>query len=191
MRYPGAGIVAKLRRPGYVLPDLRISSTPNRSTRHGARVQTVVVHDTEGAYAGAVSWLKDPRARASAHVVVREDGKEATQLVGWEEKAWACESFNAVSDNIEMAGFVGHFSRAQLGAVARIVAFRLHKRGLKPNHSITNGYCFHSDLGAPGGGHHDPGLSPADAKWFDSQVKYEFKRGGFRPTWGYNFGPAA
>lgn len=187
------------KRKGYVLPPLVSAWSPNHSSRRGQRVNLVVVHDTEGGYAGSVSWLRNPNARASAHVVIREDGKHASQLVGWEDKAWACADYNSESDNIEMAGYaakpypleqLGAYPLEQLGVTARVVAYRLHKRGLPPVHSTSRGFCYHSDLGAAGGGHHDPALSAAQRKWFEAQVKYEYERGGFRDTWGAAYGPA-
>ncbi len=48
----------------------------------------VVCHITEGSYAGACSWLKNPLAQASAHFVVSRKG-EITQLVDIRDTAWA------------------------------------------------------------------------------------------------------
>ncbi len=48
----------------------------------------VVCHITEGSYIGAVSWLKNPKAQASAHFVVSRKG-EITQLVDLRDTAWA------------------------------------------------------------------------------------------------------
>jgi hypothetical protein len=148
----------------------------------------VVVHDTEGGYEGSVSWLCNPKAQASAHVVLREDGLEATQLVKWGEKAWSCVAFNSVSDNLELAGFASKgYSRSQLRRAARIVAFRLHKRGLPANwvrNGKGRGFCRHYDLGLPGGGHTDPTTSLTKWLAFVALVKFEYRRGHFRPDWG-------
>jgi hypothetical protein len=173
----------------FALPPILWRRSPNQSQRTSA-VDLVVVHDTEGSYAGSVSWLCNPHAQASAHVVLREDGGEATQLVGWNSKAWACASFNSRSDNLEIAGSSRKgYPDKQLRRAARIVAYRLHKRGLKPRHvkplsGQTGGFCYHSDLGAPGGGHTDPGFSKARSLWFDAWVKFEYARGHFRASWG-------
>ena len=171
------------------LPKLIISNTPNQSDR-GSEVRLVVVHKTEGGYEGSVSWLKNTKAQASAHVVVNEDGSEATQIVPWNKKAWACMAFNGVSDNIELAGYSSDFmvsDQQQLRVAARIVAFRLKKRGL-PSKWARNGngkgFCRHYDLGAAGGGHHDPTMSATKWLKFCFWVKFEYLRGGFRETWG-------
>lgn len=182
MKSPISGLLFR----GANLPTLKVQFSPNKSKRR-AVVDLVVVHDTEGVYAGAVSWLCNPKAQASAHVVIKEDGSEATQIVGWEEKAWACVAYNSRSDNIELAGFASRpYPKKQLDVAARVVAFRLHTRGLKPKHG-EGGFLYHSDLGPAGGGHHDPGFSPKQRRYFEQRVSKEFARGGFRPKWGVKY----
>jgi len=174
---------------GTALPPLVQTTTPNQSSRFGARVRLIVVHDTEGSYAGAVSWLKNPSAQVSAHLVIREDGKQATQLVGWASKAWHVADYNAVSEGLEMAGRMSAgYSSALLAATARIVATRLHARGLPcratRNPASEGGFCRHRDLGATGGGHSDP---MSDSAWnaFAAQVAQQYARGPF-PSYGRN-----
>jgi N-acetyl-anhydromuramyl-L-alanine amidase AmpD len=48
--------------------------SPNYTAGRSATIDTVVIHTTEGSYSGAVSWLKNPSAGASAHYVIKEDG---------------------------------------------------------------------------------------------------------------------
>jgi hypothetical protein len=150
-------------------------------------VRLVVSHRTQGAYAGAVSWLCEDRAQASAHVVLREDGAEATDLVPWGEKAWAVCAYNSISDSLEMAGSGSRYELRQLRVAARIVAFRLHQRHLPARWArfgIGLGHCRHKDLGALGGGHVDPVMTPAQWRLYRFLVKLEAARGGFRPEWG-------
>ena len=174
-----------------VLPPIYYRNSPNQSDRR-TDVRTVVLHDTEGAYEGAVSWLCNPKAQASAHVVLDENGLNATQLVPYDRKAWSCETYNGQSINVEMAGLarVGYRDH-QLRVAARIAAFFLHKYGLPAVHArpdlsgrLGRGWCLHQDLGILGGGHHDPGFSAAKAWWFGRLVKSELDRGGFRASWG-------
>ena len=48
----------------------------------------LVIHYTAGSSAeGAISWLTNPQAQASAHLVISKDG-ETTQLVPFNRKAW-------------------------------------------------------------------------------------------------------
>lgn len=51
------------------------------------RPDVVVCHITEGSYQGAITWLKNPAAQASAHFVVSRKG-EITQLVSLSDTAW-------------------------------------------------------------------------------------------------------
>jgi hypothetical protein len=172
---------------GAVLPRLLWRRSPNVSTRSGARVRLVVAHRTEGAYGGAIAWLCQSRAQASAHAVLREDGSEATQLVEWGEKAWAVCAYNSISDSLEMAGSGSSYQVNELRVGARIMAFRLHERRLPARWArfgIGAGYCRHKDLGATGGGHVDPVMTPAQWKLFQFFIKLEAARGGFRPAWG-------
>jgi len=62
-------------------------SSPNKMSRKGWKPDMIVSHITEGSYAGAVSWLCNPKSGASAHFVVSKKG-EITQLVDIREAAW-------------------------------------------------------------------------------------------------------
>lgn len=62
-------------------------TTPNKSSRNGYKPMLIVNHVTEGSYAGAVSWLRNPKSQASAHFVISRKG-EITQLVDLKEMAW-------------------------------------------------------------------------------------------------------
>lgn len=178
----------------YPLPPLKWKPSPNESRRSDA-VRLVVVHRPVGSYQGSIEHLCDPDTQASAHVIVREDGKEATQLVSWERKAWACVSFNSASENIETPDVIwteplGPDLRVVMHTCARIVAFRLHKRGL-PAEWRTGadlldrpGVTRHFDLGAAGGGHTDPTTDTARWEEFMLMVEQELARGLFRRAWG-------
>lgn len=114
----------------------------DRPSGETGRVQMVVVHSCEGAYAGCWSWLASPQSGVSAHYVVREDGGEITQLVPESKRAWhiaarydctlngshACGTLNDVQSNhftvgVEHAGFASQTSwpAAQVDASARLV----------------------------------------------------------------------
>jgi N-acetylmuramoyl-L-alanine amidase len=116
-------------------------ASPNWSSRGGAKVGMVIIHTCEGAYAGCWGWLANPSAGASAHYVVREDGKEVTQLVRESNRAWHiaanydCKlnggvecSRNGKSSNdftigIEHAGYASQksFPAGQIEASAKLV----------------------------------------------------------------------
>jgi N-acetylmuramoyl-L-alanine amidase len=83
--------------------DMRPS--PNKGSRGSTKVTTLVWHYTAGAGAqGAISWLCNPEAKASAHFVVGRDGK-ITQLVPLSDAAWHCGGSsvtNAQSIGVEL-----------------------------------------------------------------------------------------
>lgn len=170
---------------GHNLPPLVQKLSPNHSYR-GHTVDLVVIHDTEGGYEGAVSWLCNPKAGASAHIILREDGDEATQIVPLARAAWSCVAYNHRSVNLELAGKASlPYPYPQLDSAARIVAYLLTKYKLQPKHTGPHGggFAYHSDLGIAGGGHHDPGFSIAQRRYFEERVALEFKRGGFRKVY--------
>ena len=171
-----------------ILPELHWRESPNRSSRNGSRVRLLVWHETAGAYAGSVSWLCNPAAQASAHIVVREDGLEATQLVPLAEKAWHADAFNPVSIGVEHANTTGkgYATEAQLEVSARIFAWLCLHYKIPPRwsrHGQEAGVCRHLDLGAAGGGHTQCGPGLHDWERFLVMLHRELERGGFRPDW--------
>lgn len=173
------------------LPPLVQAPTPNQSSRHGTPITGVVVHETEGGYAGAVSWLRNPAAQASAHVVLREDGLQAAQLVPWGGKAWHAVNANPSTIGLEIAGYTASPNQAeQIARAARIVAWWCQRYHISPRQgSIRGGLVYgvvrHRDLGAFGGGHFDPGGFAWDGPGgFLAQVQAEVQRGQFRARWG-------
>lgn len=167
------------------LPPLWWAESPNQSSRHGQRIRGVVVHETQGGYAGAVSWLRNPAADASAHVVLSEDGSKCTQLVPWSRKAWHAANANSYTLGLELAGYEGTKNDPrQLARAARIVAWWCQEFGIPVAHQSMgmDGICRHEDLGAFGGGHHDPG--GFDWDYFLGLVRNQTKLGGFRARWG-------
>jgi len=174
--------------PPTVLAPILWRPSPNRSSRHGARIDLIVWHETAGDYAGAVSWLRDPRSDASAHLVVREDGREVSQLVRLADKAWHAEAFNAHAVGVEHANRTpkGYATEAQLRESARIFAWLCWHLGVPARWAhggVGRGAVRHSELGALGGGHTSCG--PGDGDWlrFLHLLALETQRGGFRKTW--------
>jgi N-acetyl-anhydromuramyl-L-alanine amidase AmpD len=170
------------------LPTLLWHTSPNFSER-AAKIDLVVLHDTEGPYSSAINWLSNPKAQASAHVVLREDGKEATQLVPYSKKAWSCVDFNSRSLNLEMAGkkSVG-YGAAELDAAARIVAYWCALYAIPVRHAVGgsgSGITFHQELGVAGGNHSDPGFNKAQKAAFISTVKSYSGRGFIPGRWGH------
>ena len=172
-----------------VLPPLVQRHTPNQSSRHGTKIDLLVWHETAGAYAGSVAWLCNPAAQASAHIVIREDGMEATQLVPLASKAWHAAAYNARSVGVEHANTLprGYASSEQLRVSARVFGWLCIHLGIPPRDARGgqgSGICRHLDLGVLGGGHLACGVHP-DAEWltFLGMVHAEIIRGGYRKSW--------
>ena len=85
-------------------------SSPNYSSRSGSAIREAVIHTTQGSYAGAISWLRNPQSQASAHYVVRSSDGQITQLVRESDKAWHARDHNPYSLGIEHEGFVNNSS---------------------------------------------------------------------------------
>ena len=64
-------------------------------------VSAVVIHYTEGSYAGCISWFKNCDAQVSAHYVIRSSDGQVTQMVHEADKAWHARSANGYSIGIE------------------------------------------------------------------------------------------
>ena len=142
------------------LPVIKWTPSPNFSSRGGQKTRLIVVHDCEGGYLGSIAWLAMPRSQVSAHMVLSEDGTEATQMVAWGNKAWHACNVNPFSEGIEAAGFQAKgFSAAEWQALAELVAWRLHANNIPCQEATAannwTGFTQHVYLGAMGGNHHD------------------------------------
>lgn len=178
---------ATARRP--VLPPLVWKPSPNHyQGRGGAAVRKIVVHVTVGSYAGAVSWMENPRSQVASHICLREDGLAATQLVRYSDSAWTEAAANSFSVGLEMAGFPDRESDAQLAVAARIVAYLLHRFDLPDRYAPewgSPGFCRHGDLGVAGGNHPScPMTVDHFVHRFVPLVQREAARGAFLPKWG-------
>lgn len=195
---PDTSIQATGAEGAVVLPELDWKPTQARGDRHGHPVDLVVVHrwgvryTTEPAeavtYQGVVNFFENPANQASAHVVFPGSAVpgKATQMVPWHDYAWAEAAYNPVADDVESADaiWVGNDEEG-FAVLARIVAFRLQKRGLPAVWSSRRGFCRHADLGQAGGGHLEcPTTDMALWRKFVRAVQAEHARGHFRHSWG-------
>lgn len=83
-------------------------ASPNFSSRAGTPISHVIVHDTEGSFAGSVSWLKNPASQASAHYIFRSNDGFLKQLVREADKAWHVRCWNDWTIGIEHEGYVNN-----------------------------------------------------------------------------------
>jgi N-acetyl-anhydromuramyl-L-alanine amidase AmpD len=74
--------------------------------RGGVAITNVVIHTTEGSYAGTISWFNNASSQVSAHYVVRSSDGQITQMVLEKDKAWHVLSHNGYTIGIEHEGFV-------------------------------------------------------------------------------------
>lgn len=137
----------------------------NQSSRNGVKPKLIVVHSTEGwniaglkDLIGLGNWFDNPAAQASSHVANDAEGNDA-RYVRDERKAWTCAAYNSLSLNLEMVGKAaqGAWPDKQIQNTAEWMAYWSVKYGIPLTFSTSHGVCRHSDLGAAGGGHHDPG----------------------------------
>ncbi len=66
-----------------------------------APVSAVVIHYTQGSYAGCISWFKNCDASVSAHYVIRSADGQVTQMVREADKAWHARTANGYTIGIE------------------------------------------------------------------------------------------
>ncbi|MDN5724445.1 MAG: N-acetylmuramoyl-L-alanine amidase [Propionibacteriales bacterium] len=120
-------------------------------------IDRVVIHMTQGSYAGAISWFQNPSAQVSAHYVIRSSDGEVTQTVRHKDIAWHAGSwaYNQRSIGIEHEGFVDNpswFTGAMYQASAKLVRDICNTYGIpKTRERIV----AHSEV--PGATHTDPG----------------------------------
>ena len=168
------------------LPPLRWVPSPNFSSRGGAHIDKLILHDTEGSYESAKAWFQMARSQVSAHFVIREDGGEATQMVDIGMKAWHACNVNPRSIGFEMAGIsVKGFAAAEIQTLADIFAFHLHGMEIPCRHALDGGpgFCSHFETGMLGGGHSDPSTDPAWMAKFADLVGVSYAKGGFPASW--------
>jgi hypothetical protein len=132
------------------------------------RIDTIVIHETQGSYAGTVKWFQSSQAQASAAFVVRSSDGAITQMVHEKDVAWHAgnHDYNWRSIGIEHEGYVGdctwntdamYRGSAQLvAALARKYAIPVdrahiigHSEVPDPNHAgLYGGADHHTDPGA-------------------------------------------
>lgn len=150
--------------------------TKCQSSRNGATIKLITVHDTEGLNVHGLADLSSlghywdttygtPRA-SSSHVATDAEGHSA-RFVADASKAWHCAYYNSVSLGIEQIGRASQskWPSAQLEETARWIAYWCNRHNIRcykgqvssDGKVLRTGIVRHSDLGNLGGGHVDPG----------------------------------
>ncbi|MEV4995572.1 N-acetylmuramoyl-L-alanine amidase [Streptomyces niveus] len=133
------------------------ASTSNYQTGRTAAINKVVVHVTQGSYAGSISWFQNPSSQVSAHYVIRSSDGQVTQMVRDANTAWHARSANASSIGIEHEGFVADpswFTDSMYRSSAALTRHLTAKYGIP---RTRTGVVGHSEV--PGNDHSDPGAN--------------------------------
>ncbi len=108
-------------------------------------------------------------------------------MVDLADNAWHACTFNRRSVGIEMGGFGSRgFDVFLLATTACICAYLCHHLQIPLRHAragVGPGIASHHDLGAAGGGHHDPSDDPIFMERFVSLVDDEHRKGHFPDVW--------
>ncbi|GAA5020750.1 N-acetylmuramoyl-L-alanine amidase [Streptomyces siamensis] len=154
----------------------------NYSAGRGAAITTVVIHVTEGSYAGAISWFQNPAAEVSAHYVIRSSDGQVTQTVRESDTAWHARSANPYSVGVEHEGYVSDpswFTDTLYRSSAALTRYLTAKYAIPRDRSHIVG---HSEV--PGNDHTDPGPH-WDWAYYMSLVRGDGDSGTTPfPTWG-------
>lgn len=145
--YPGAESV-----PAY-------SGNYQVANRGLADIKYIVIHNTEGSYAGTLSWFKDPAANVSAHYVIRSNDGHVAQMVDEKNIAWHDACFNTNSVGIEHEGYAAKpdiwYTEAMYAESAKLTAYLADTYKIAKTHSPST-ILGHSE--APDcSDHGDPG----------------------------------
>ncbi|MGH3756953.1 N-acetylmuramoyl-L-alanine amidase [Actinophytocola sp.] len=127
----------------------------NYSVGRSSAITTVVIHVTQGSYAGTISWFQNPDSQVSAHYVVRSADGEITHMVADADTAWHARSGNPYSIGIEHEGFVDDpswFTDAMYRSSAALTTWLCDTYGIPKDRS---GIVGHNEV--PGNDHTDPG----------------------------------
>ncbi|MEV8457664.1 N-acetylmuramoyl-L-alanine amidase [Streptomyces sp. NPDC052095] len=127
----------------------------NFAQGRSAKIDKVVIHVTQGSYAGSISWFQNPAAEVSAHYVVRSSDGQITQMVRDSDTAYHARSANSSSLGIEHEGFIDDpswFTDSMYRASAALTAYLCDRYGIPKDRAHIIG---HSE--APGNDHTDPG----------------------------------
>ncbi len=127
--------------------------TQNRPNDYA--IDRVIIHTTQGAYAGAISWFQNPDSNVSAHYVIRSSDGEVTQMVEHKDVGWHAGNWNNRSIGIEHEGWVDDaswYTEEMYRSSAAVTRFVCDQYGIPIDRTHIVG---HNEV--PGATHTDPG----------------------------------
>lgn len=158
---PEKGPLAKAdvttKSPDYPAALWVAANSANFAAGRTATVDKVVIHVTQGSYAGTISWFQNATSKVSSHYVVRSSDGQITQMVRDSDTAYHAKSANASSLGIEHEGFVDDpswFTDTMYRSSAALTTYLCDRYGIPKDRSHIIG---HSE--APGNDHTDPGAN--------------------------------
>lgn len=132
----------------------------NYSERNSA-ISDIVIHYTQGSYAGSISWFLNCDSHVSSHYTLRSSDGQVTQLVREADKAWHVRSANDYTIGIEHEAYgdiASYFTKVMYDASADLVRDICRRRpAINPHHvfyadTLDNGVAMNTglhDLGGP------------------------------------------
>ncbi|MGW4407153.1 golvesin C-terminal-like domain-containing protein [Nonomuraea sp. NPDC004702] len=140
-------------------------------------IDRVVIHVTQGSYAGTISWFQNSAAQVSAHYVVKSSNGAITQMVREKDIAWHAGNwtYNTRSIGIEHEGYVSEsswFTDAMYRASAALTKAICDKYGIPKDRAHIIG---HNEV--PGADHTDPG------PYWNWTTYMNYVTGGGTPSW--------
>lgn len=127
----------------------------NYKKGRSAKISNVIIHTTEGSYAGTVQWFQNPQAETSSHYVLRSNDGEVTQMVRDGDTAWHARGGNDAGIGVEHEGYVDDakwYTDAMYRSSAALVKHLCDAHQIPKDRKHIVG---HSEV--PGNDHTDPG----------------------------------
>jgi N-acetyl-anhydromuramyl-L-alanine amidase AmpD len=142
-----AAASAQVTKPATTWDDSPNYTNTTRETTYD--IDAVVIHTTEGTYAGAISWFNSTASGVSAHYVISPTGT-ITQMVKDEDIAWHATYYNSRSIGIECAGYASSaatWTPALMSSLTQLVAWLCQEYDVPAVHldDATDAYDYPDD----------------------------------------------
>jgi N-acetyl-anhydromuramyl-L-alanine amidase AmpD len=127
----------------------------NYTVGRTSAITHVVIHVTQGSYAGSISWFQNPSSDVSAHYTIRSSDGQVTQSVREKDTAWHARSGNPYSVGIEHEGYIAEpkwFTDAMYRSSAALTKNLADRYGIPKDRTHIVGH-----VEVPGNDHTDPG----------------------------------
>ncbi|MFJ3582815.1 peptidoglycan-binding protein [Streptomyces sp. NPDC090127] len=131
------------------------ANSGNYAVGRTSAISAVVIHVTQGSYAGSISWFQNPSSNVSAHYVIRSSDGQVTQTVRDKDTAYHARSGNPYSVGIEHEGYVDNpawFTDAMYRSSAALTRHLADRYGIPKDRAHIVG---HAEV--PNNDHTDPG----------------------------------